>query len=164
MGILGFLRDPAPGPSPGEPKIAFGFRGEDITYQLGGRILDVAFTWTQGPRIHLDDTARWRGGDHPTEEEWARIFPEVVRFVGSEREKPTIVVDTDHPRGELWERLCEERRAEIAGVEHTSAAENRELRRKALLEAMRISGGLVIDGEMIDGEERLNEVLKRRSS
>lgn len=144
------------------PTLAFGFRGEGITWRLGDRTLEIEFTYGGGPRIYVEGIARWRDGTALTTADRERVFRDVVRFVKSQGPKPTVVVNRDDPAAPEWERLCAESRRAIAGVEHTSDEEQFQFMRGMYLGILQAGKGLTIDDTHITTERELDDYLRPR--
>jgi hypothetical protein len=143
-------------------KIEFGFRGEDITYRLSNKSMDLSFTWIKGARIYTETIAKWEDGSTLTEDEKRRVFIEVVRFVGKEMENPIIVINTDDPSRALWEELCSINEDLINKIEYTSKEEQFQFERKMYLEFINAGKIVNIDGIDISNEKELDDFLQKR--
>ena len=127
-------------------KIEYGFRGEDITYRSLNKSIQVGFSWVNGARLYSETIDKWEDGSNLTAEEKKRVFNEIVRFVGKNREKPIIVINIDDPSQALWEDVCSINEILINKVEYTSKEEQYQFERDMYLELI-IAGKIVnIDG------------------
>ena len=104
------------------PRISFGFRGENLSYQREGRTLEAAFTCVNGPRLYPDTIRTWSDGAALTAGERQSVFLELLEFLVGGGDRPIVVINRDDPAREAWERIALERREWISGVEHTSNA------------------------------------------
>jgi hypothetical protein len=143
-------------------EINYGFRGEDITYRLSNRSINIGFTWINGARVYTETIAKWEGGSILTPEEKKRVFIEVVRFVGEKREKPIIVININDLSRSLWEELCLINEALINNIEYTSKEEQYQFERKMYLEFINAGKKVNIDGIDISNEKDLDDLLQKR--
>jgi hypothetical protein len=158
-----FRRHPSPDADRGAvPEMAFGFRGEDISYRLAGRELEISFTYMAGPRVYTDSIVRWRGGPPLTDAEKERVFDDVITFLRGKRDKPVVVINADDPSRALWERLCAARAQDVKSVEHTSDEAQRQAERDMYLGTLAAAKGVVIDGTPIRSAEELDRFLANR--
>ncbi|HEY0996544.1 MAG TPA: hypothetical protein VGD77_11185 [Gemmatimonadaceae bacterium] len=145
-------------PSRGE--LSFGFRGEGITYRLGGRALEVGFSYMGGPRLYAEGIGRWSDGTALTDDEKAEAFQAIVRFVKAAGGKPTVVVNGDDPSAATWERLCADNRRFVAGIERSSDEQQLQLQRSMYLLTLQAGKGLTIDDTRITTEGELDDYLR----
>jgi hypothetical protein len=145
-----------------KPTIKYGFRGEDITYRLSNKSLELSFTWINGARIYTETIAKWEDGSTLTADEKKRVFIEVIRFVGKEGEKPIIVININDPSRDLWEELCLINGVLINNIEYTSKEEQYQFERKMYLEFINAGKKVNIDGVDISTEKELDDFLQTR--
>lgn len=143
-------------------ELSFGFRGEGITYRLGGRALEVDFSYMGGPRLYAEGIGRWSDGTALGDDEKAEAFREIVRFVKASGGKPTVVVNSDDPSAATWERLCAENRRFVAGIERSSDEQEFELVRSMYLRTLQAGKGITIDDTRITNEGELDHYLRAR--
>lgn len=143
-------------------KIEYGFRGEDITYRLSNKTLYIGFTWINGARIYTETIAKWEDGSLLSEGEKKRVFVEVVRFVGKDREKPIIVINRDDPSRSLWEELCSIIEGLITKIEYTSKEEQYQFQRNMYLEFINAGKIVTIEGIEFSNEKELDDFLEKR--
>ena len=142
-----------------EPELAFGFRGEGITYRSAGRELEIAFDYMKGARLYTETIQRWNDGATLNDEEKSIVFARALSFVRGHFEKLVVVINSDDSSQPLWKRLCEAHRDMIAEIDYTSdAAKAASLRRTFLPFAQ--MGKLVIDGAEVRDEKTLDRVLE----
>lgn len=140
-------------------KIRLGLRGEGVIYRAGDREAQIDSTWINGRRLYAETIRRWSDGSPIPDAQRAQILRELVHFLAGRREKPIVVINSDDPDRELWDRLCDEMQATIAGVERSSDAQNSADLKRALLPA--VQSGLVIDDTKISSEAQLDAALAR---
>ena len=143
-------------------KIKYGFRGEDITYQLPDKSIELSFTWGNGNRIYTETIAKWNDGSALAEDEKIRVFNDVVRFVGSDSELPIIVINVDDPSRALWGELCSKNQELIKNIEYTSKEEQFQHERKEYLDFINAGKKITIHGVEISNEKELDEFLQNR--
>ena len=150
--------------SSSEPKskIEYGYRREDITYQLPNKAMELSFSWIDGARIYTETIAKWKDGSIPSQDVKMKVFNEVVRFVGKRGELPIIVINADDPNKSLWEELCSTNQALIKNIEYTSKAEQYQFERKMYLEFINAGKIVNIDGIDISNEKDLDDFLQKR--
>lgn len=150
-----------------EPRatLAFGFRGEGITYRLGERVLELEFSHGGGPRVYAEGFTRWRDGTRLSDAEAEQAFAEVVRFIHAAGPKAIVVINADDPLAPTWERLCAANRRHVARAEHTSDEQQFQFERSMYLQVLQAGKGLTIDDTRITTEQELDDFLgpRRRS-
>lgn len=144
------------------PKIEYGFRGEDISYQLADKNADISFTWCNGSRIYSDNINKWNNGLVMTNDEKRTVFCDVLHFVKTNRKKPIIVINSDDSSKNLWETLCSENKTDIEMVEYTSNEENYQFERNMYLDFLKAGKILTMDGIEIKTEQDLDKLLRGR--
>ena len=144
------------------PAIAFGFRGEDVNYRRHGRTLSVTFTWIAGPRLHPGGITRWSDGSPLTDEDKSSVFRDILQFIASEGERPTVVINVDDESKALWEATCSANASLINAVEYTSDDEEHAREREMYLSSLRAGRELSVDGVEIRDEHDLDDVMNRR--
>jgi hypothetical protein len=141
----------------------FDSKGEWITYAQHDKEIEVESTWMNGARFYPESIDRWKGGPPLTDGERERVFIDVVNFVKRKNERPIVVINTDDPLKELWERLCSLNQPVIKRVEYTSDEEQYQSERETWLNVMRAGKGLSFNGvEVRNGEELDGELRKVR--
>ena len=103
-----------------DASIRFGFRGEDITYRRGERVLELEFTWLGGPRLYVDGIERWSDGTPLTDAERETVFVDVLRHVGEHRGRPIVVINEDDSAAAFWDARCAAHAPLVSRVERTS--------------------------------------------
>ena len=161
-----FGREPRSAEPKGEPELKFGFRGEDITYRMAGKELNVSFTHMKGPRIHTETITKWKDGTLLSEEEKTTFFLKALPFIQRNfSDKAVVVINSDDPFSSFWERLCSEHRGLLARTEHTSDREQVQFQRNTFLQILKSGkGGLVINDTPITDEQTLDRVLEEFNS
>jgi hypothetical protein len=144
------------------PLIAFGFRGEDISYCLANHELEISFTYMGGPRLYAESIDHWRAGPPLTDAEKERVFNDLISFLRGHHDKPIVVINTDDPSRALWERLCAAHASAVKSVEHTSDEAQRQLERNMYLGTLETGAGLVINDAPIRSVEELDRFLAGR--
>jgi hypothetical protein len=144
-----------------EPKIEFGFRGEDITYFLQGKEAYISFTWCNGDRVYTDSITEWNDGSSLTNEEKERVFNDVLQFLKRGNRKLIVVINKDDPSRNIWERICSINQSIVSEIEYTSDEENYQFQQNMHLDTLR-SGGRIIFGETeVRNEKELDEALQK---
>ena len=144
------------------PTLAFGLRGEDIHYHLGGRDLTAAFTWVGGGRLYPGSIRSWRDGTELTSAEKADVFQGLLRFIADTGEPAIVVVNRDDPSRAIWETASSAHPGWVTTIEYTSEAEQRARERAMFVSTLRAGKGLSIDGVEIRDERQLDAVLEAR--
>ena len=145
----------------GEPHLEFGFRGEDITYHDGDKLVEISFTYMKGPRIYTDSIERWNDGAALTDDERREVLGRAVAFVRRHRERPVVVVNTDDPFAARWMSICEELRGEIDSVKTDSDAEHRAYLKKMLMTSLAAGKGVIVDGTRLSTEEEIDRHVEQ---
>ena len=115
-----FASGPGPGARQDAPAIAFGFRGEDITYRDHGRALSAGFAWVNGARLYPDSISRWSDGTTLTDAEKSSVFHDVLQFVAQSHGRSIVVINVDDPSRTLWEEISSADAAWVSAIERTS--------------------------------------------
>jgi hypothetical protein len=144
------------------PSIGFGFRGEDIHYHLGGRVLTAGFTWLGGARLYPGSIRSWRDGTELTSEEKAKVCQDLLRFIADVGERAIVVLNRDDPSRAIWETASSTLPGWVTTIEYTSDAEQRARERAMFLSTLRAGKGLSIDGVEIRDERQLDAALEAR--
>lgn len=146
---------------PTEPTVEFGFRGEDITYRLAGRTAGVSFTYGHGPRIYSDSIREWSDRSPLSAVERRDVLERSIALVRRSRQKPVVVINADDPLAAEWRAICDEHRADIAGVEMTSDAETRAFHKKMFMDILAAGKGVMADGVPLRTEEDVDRHIAR---
>ena len=148
-------------PAGSPPRLTFGFRGEDITYSVGGRTAEVGFTYIRGPRIYTDTIREWDDGTRLTPAERRDVLQRCITLVRKARERPTIVINADDPLAAEWRAMCEEFSADIDHVETTSDADTRAFQKKMFMDILAAGKGVTVDGVPLRTEEEIDRYVER---
>ena len=141
----------------------FGSRGEEITYEWADKVLEVGFSYLNGPRVYSDTIARWQNGAELTDDERTKVFGDILGFVNEHRGPPTVVIDANDPARIQWERLCSANKILVKATEYTSSEEKAQLERDMYLEVLRAGKELTIAGTEIKTEKELDTFLQSRA-
>jgi hypothetical protein len=140
--------------------LKFGFRGENIYYEIFGKTTEISFTWINGPRLYTESIHRWNDGSLLSEEEKHEIFNKAIGLIKQRFNKAIVVINVDDDPKQNWERQCLKNKEDIENIEYTSDEENIKWMKKEHLDTMKKTG-LLMDGIKITTEEELDIVLKK---
>jgi hypothetical protein len=142
-----------------KPQISYGFRGEGIKYEFGGKKLEIDFTWINGNRIYTETISRWNDGTELSETEKKNILTDILQFTKGWFRKSIVVINTDDPSLSLWKQVCSELSHLVKKVEYTSDEVNRQVERQMYVGILNSKGSLIINDVRIHDENQLDKVL-----
>lgn len=141
------------------PKISYGSRGEGISYEVGGKKVEIDFTWINGNRIYTETISRWNDGTKISDAEKKKILTEILRFAKGWFRKSIVVINTDDPSQSLWKKVCAEAAHWVKKIEFTSNEMHHHIERQMYVGILNSKGSLTINDITIRDENQLDEVL-----
>ncbi|MDI1242085.1 MAG: hypothetical protein PSX80_09215 [bacterium] len=144
-----------------EPRIARGFRGEQIHYKKGGKEIEIDFTWCNGDRLYTETIDHWTGGNRLSDDEKEIVFFDVLNFLSRPLRRTIVVINTDDPSRSLWEELSKLKAKLVREIEYDSFEKQREFRRQMYLDTMQHQNVLVVNNTEITSVEELDRFLAK---
>ena len=139
--------------------IKYGFRREGIHYELSGRRIEIDFTWCNGDRVYTETINNWTDGEPVSDYDKERVLRDVLRFTKGFFRRSIVVINSDDPSRQLWERVCRDVPKLVRKVEYTSEEEQRNFEREMYLGFISHGEKLSINDREIRSERELDEVL-----
>jgi hypothetical protein len=83
----------------------------------------------------------------------------VLRFIKKKHGKTIVVINSDDPSRDLWERLCSANQTIVKEIEYTSDEKNFQSQRNMFLEMLKRGGKIQIKDMEIHNEQDLDKAL-----
>ena len=141
------------------PRIARGFRGEQILYERGRKKIEIDFTLGNGDRLYTETIDHWWGGDRLSDDEKESVFFDVLDFLSGPLRRTIVVINTDDPSRSLWEELSRKNSKMVKEVEYDSFEKQREFRRRMYVDTLKHQKVLIIKNTEITSVEELDRFL-----
>ncbi|MBT3363042.1 MAG: hypothetical protein HN929_10080 [Chloroflexi bacterium] len=154
---------------PNKPSIKFGFKGEQIEYRLRDKSIVIGFAYRDGAKLYTEDIKKWDediAGQayNLSHGEKTQVFSDVLDFVCTKRNQPTVVINKDDADKTIWEKICSNYTGRIKDIEYTSDQQNIEAIKQEWMDALAAGEKVIVDDIEIENGKDIDAIIEKMKS